>query len=246
MKESIINIPTQAGSVDTFLCHPERRAPWPGVLLFMDAPGIREELYDIARRIATVGYCVALPNLFYRHGHGTTCLPEATDESTAEFQRMMRLMQSLTSRMIVEDTGALLAFLDRQNLVKKPALGCVGYCMGGGFAVTAAAAYPERFSACASFYGVPLVTDQADSPHRAVAHMKSKAYFCFGEADVLTPKSDIDALRVALQAASVHYELEVYEGADHGFVFPQRAAYRKAHAEKHWERLFELFRDTIG
>jgi carboxymethylenebutenolidase len=246
MQEQIINIPTRAGSVDTFICHPERRGPWPGVLFFMDAPGIREELYDMVRRIATVGYYVILPNLFYRYGHRTTCGPKATDESSEDFKRMIELMLSVTSSMVVEDTGALLDFLERQHPVKKGPLGCVGYCMGGGFAVTAAASYSERFGAAASFHGVPLVTAQPDSPHRVVGKIKAQAYFCFGELDRLVPEKDVDTFQAALENTLVRYELEVYEGVDHGFVFPQRAAYQKASAEKHWERLFELFRGNIG
>lgn len=246
MQEDFINVPTAAGSVDTFLCRPERGGPHPGILFFMDAPGIREELYDMARRIACVGYSVVLPNLFYRHGHGTTCGPDATDESTPEFRRMMGLMQSLNNGMIAEDTRSLLDFVDHQRLVKAGALGCVGYCMGGAFAVTAAATFPDRFAACASFYGVPLVTDVADSAHRALDRMKARAYICFGEADALTPAKDREAFRAALETSGLRYEVEVYAGADHGFVFPARAAYHKAYAERHWERLFELFRSTLG
>ena len=246
MREKFLNIPTPAGSVDTFVCCPERGGPWPAVLFYMDAPGIREELYDMARRIATVGYYVVLPNFFYRHGHGTKPGPNAPDETSEDFKRMIELMLSVTNQMVVEDTGALLAFLDQEEAVKRAPIGCVGYCMGGAFAVTGASAYPERFSAAASFHGVPLVTDKPDSPHRAAKKLKARAYFCFGEKDALVPPKDIDAFRAALDAAPLRYELEVYEGADHGFVFPQRATYLKGHAERHWERLFELFRAALG
>jgi carboxymethylenebutenolidase len=118
--------------------------------------------------------------------------------------------------------------------------------MSGPFAVTAGANYPERFGAVASYHGVPMVTDQPDSPHLTVGRMKGQAYFGFGEVDPLTPKKDVDAFKSALEKTSLRYELEVHSGATHGFVFPERAGYHKEHAERHWERLFELLHRTIG
>src|SRR5260370_11675314 len=76
MKEQIIDIPTRDGAVETFVCHPERGGPYPPVLFLMDAPGIREELYDMARRLGTCGYYVLLPNLYYRAGKDTKYGPD--------------------------------------------------------------------------------------------------------------------------------------------------------------------------
>ena len=246
MIEQSLNIPTPSGSVDSFICYPERRRPAPGVIVYMDAPGIREELYDMARRIATVGYYVVLPNLYYRHGHGTTCGPSATDDTSEEHKRMYQLMFTLNNAMIAEDTGALLAFLDARPEVKRGAVGFVGYCMSGAFAVTAAARFAERFSAAASYHGVPLVTDKPDSPHRVAGQAKAELYFAFGEMDHLTPAKDVETLRAALEKTAVRHEIEMYEGGAHGFVFPQRASYHKANAERHWERLFDLFRRRLA
>ena len=41
-------------------------------------------------------------------------------------------------------------------------------------------------------------------------------------------------------------EIELYPGTSHGFAFPQRAAYDKPAAERHWERLITLFRRNLG
>ena len=68
MIERQLDIATKDGGMTTFITHPERDGPHPVVLFFMDAPGIREELRDMARRIASVGYYVMLPNLYYRSG----------------------------------------------------------------------------------------------------------------------------------------------------------------------------------
>ncbi|NDG49494.1 MAG: dienelactone hydrolase family protein, partial [Rhodospirillales bacterium] len=66
MIERQIHITTPDGQMSTFVCHPERNGPHPVLLFFMDAPGIREELRDMARRLAASGYYVLLPNLYYR------------------------------------------------------------------------------------------------------------------------------------------------------------------------------------
>jgi carboxymethylenebutenolidase len=246
MKETRVNVTTEGGSADTFICHPERGGPFPAVIFYMDAPGIREELYDMARRLASVGYYVMLPNLYYRHGHGTTCGPKCTEEGHADFRQMIDFMLSVTNAMIARDTGSFVAFLDKQPQVKKGPFGAVGYCMSGPFVVTAGASHPDRFGAVASFHGVPMVTDQPDSPHLTAGRMKAQAYFGFGEIDPLTPKKDVDAFKAAIDKTSLRHELEIYPGASHGFVFPDRAAYHKEHAERHWERVFELFKRTLG
>ena len=68
MMERTIDLVTPHGAMTTFICHPEREGPHPPILFYMDAPAIREELRDMARRLATVGYYVMLPNLYYRAG----------------------------------------------------------------------------------------------------------------------------------------------------------------------------------
>ena len=102
MIEKQVDIPTKAGSMDTFICHPERRGPWPGIIFYMDAPGIREELRDMARRLATVGYYVLLPNLYYRAGRGTALDTSALSEGSPERERMWSLMKSIGNESAME------------------------------------------------------------------------------------------------------------------------------------------------
>ena len=68
MREFETDIATADGALDCFVCHPDEGGPHPAVIIYMDAPGIREELRDMARRLGTAGYFVALPNLYYRTG----------------------------------------------------------------------------------------------------------------------------------------------------------------------------------
>ena len=66
MIEENIDIQTANGSMNTFVVFPEEDGPHPVVFFLMAAPGKRDELHDMARRLASVGYFVVLPNLYYR------------------------------------------------------------------------------------------------------------------------------------------------------------------------------------
>jgi carboxymethylenebutenolidase len=119
--------------------------------------------------------------------------------------------------------------------------------MSGQYAINLAARYPERVAAAASIYGVRLVTDQADSPHLAAQKAKAELYFACAEHDTYAPLEMVQALDASLKTSPAKAEVELYPGVHHGFAFPQRGAvYDKAAAERHWERLFALWRRTLG
>jgi carboxymethylenebutenolidase len=241
MIEQQIDIPTGDGRITTFIAHPEREGPFPVILLYMDAPGIREELRDMARRLGTSGYYVMLPNLYYRSGE-----MELGDLSGADARKQMfELMESLTIAKIMEDTEGLLAFAATQVAADTSRVGAVGYCMSGQYALSAAAHFPEQVKAAASIYGVRLVTDASDSPHLTAARAKAELYVGCAETDHWAPPEMVAALTAALAELPVEAEVEIYPGVDHGFAFPQRAVYDKAAAERHWERLLALYRRRL-
>ena len=231
--------------MSTFTCHPERGGPYPVILFYMDAPGIREELRDMARRLATAGYYVVLPNLYYRSGvMELGKLP--MDPEAPERKRMMELMESLSIAKIMDDTRSILTYLADQKASSSGAMGAVGYCMSGQYAINAAAHFPDRIAAAASIYGVRLITDKPDSPHLAVRRAKAELYFACAEIDRWMPLEQIEPLRKALKEADAVAEVEIYPRTEHGFAFPARPVYDKASAERHWERLFALFKRRLA
>jgi len=242
--EQTLEIPTKDGATTTFIAHPERDGPHPVVLFFMDAPAIREELRDMARRIASAGYYVMLPNLYYRKGVMELAdlppLPEA--EARA---RMFELMGSLTIALVMDDADALLNYADRDPAASKGKVATVGYCMSGQYAINFAARYPDRVGAAASIYGVQLVTDRPDSPHLAAQKAKGELYFACAEHDTYAPLEMVEALDQTVKSKNLKAEVELYPGVHHGFAFPQRAVYDKPAAERHWERLFSLWRRNL-
>ena len=246
MIEQTIDIATKDGATATFIVHPERDGPHPIVLFFMDAPAIREELRDMARRMASAGYYVMLPNLYYRKG-----VMELKDlpplEEKAARQRMFDLMGSITIPMIMDDADALLNYADRDPAAGKGKIGTVGYCMSGQYAINFAARYPDRVGGAASVYGVQLVTDRPDSPHLAAQKAGGELYFACAENDPYAPLEMVEALDQTVKSQNLNAEVELYPGVHHGFAFPQRGAvYDKPAAERHWERLFSLWRRTLS
>src|SRR4029079_5003134 len=176
MIDQQIDIATKDGKTTTFITHPERGGPFPVVLFYMDAPAIREARRDQARRLATSGYYVMLPNMYYRSGV-MEIGPIPPDPEAPERKRMFSFMNSINIPMVMEDTKALLAYADGQSAANTKIVGTVGYCMSGRYAVNAATHFPDRVKAAASIYGTHLATDQPDSPHLAAANTTAELYF---------------------------------------------------------------------
>lgn len=246
MIEETLDLVTKDGGMETFICRPERGGPFPAVFFLMDAPGIREELRDMVRRLATVGYYVLLPNLYYRAGRDAIYGPTVLEKGSPEHTRMRAVRTKMTIPPVMDDVAAMLAFVDRQGDVKKGPVGCHGYCMSGPYALAAAARYPDRVAAAASFYGTWLVSDAEESPHLTLGKSKGELYISCAEHDELAPLPMVEQLRGLFQQSGARGELELHPGVHHGFAFPQRWCYDKPAAERHWERLIALYRRRLG
>ena len=238
MIERQIDIATKDGKSQTFIVHPDRGGPHPVILFLMDAPAIREELRDMARRFASSGYYVMLPNLYYRAGVMELGPIEYEPESPWR-KKMAGLMNDLGIRHVMDDCEGMLAFADGDKAANAKSVGAVGYCMSGRFAVCAGGQFPDRVKATASIYGTLLVTGKDNSPHLIAKRSPAEFYFACAETDHWAPPEVIAALQKDLAGAKG--EVEVYMGAEHGFAFPLRRAYHKGAAEQHWERVLSLF-----
>ena len=236
MPEFHVDVATADGAMECFAVHPEGSGPFPAVIFYMDVPGIREELRDMCRRIAGEGYFALLPDMYYRDGKVRFDLSKGEEE----LQRMFAQGQKLTIEGIMDDTKGMLDYLDANPLVEGP-VGCIGHCMSGQYVVAAAGTFPEHIGAVASLYGVRIVTDQPNSPHRLANKITAELYLGFAEHDPYVEDFVIPDLREALDNAGVTYNLTVHEGTDHGFCFPQRPSYHEQAAETAWGIIFDMF-----
>jgi carboxymethylenebutenolidase len=239
MIEQHLDIQTPDGLMTSFVAHPDGGGPRPVALFLMDAPGKREELHDMVRRLASAGYFTIVSNLYYRE------VPAYNVFETGDMPRMFELMNNVSNAQAVADCRHMLTwaaqFPDHADVSK---VGVTGYCMSGPFALMAAAGIPE-VKAAASFHGVALAKDTPDSPHKTFGTTTAELYVGAAETDHYAPKEVIDAYESAAKAAGANAVVEWYPGTEHGFVFPQRPMYDKPSAERHWSRLHDLFRRNL-
>jgi carboxymethylenebutenolidase len=235
MQERYVNIDSAGGPMDTFIVHPDGDGPHPVVLFYMDAPAIREELYDMARRIAGEGYYVMLPDLFYRFG--TIRFPRRNEKSRAVWGACMA---NMSNAEVMDDTRAMLAHIDADPAARGGALGCIGFCMSGRLVTAAAATFPDRVAAVCSMYGVGIVTGKDDSPHFGVKDIKAECYFSFAETDGTVPSYVIPTLKAELDAHNTNYRLDIWPGTNHGFSFASRDIYDEAASEGSWIIFFDM------
>lgn len=240
MKEFHVDVTTPDGQMECFAAHPDGDGPFPAVILYMDVPGVREELRDFIRRIAEQGYFGLLPDMYYREGKLRFDLSKGEEE----LKKMFAAGSKLTNAMIMRDTGGMLDYLEKNPVVGGPT-GCIGYCMSGQFVVSAAGTFPDQIAAAASLYGVNIVTDKDDSPHLLADCIKGELYLGFAEEDPYVADNVIPDLEEALDKHGVNYTLEVHPGTEHGFCFPGRPSYVEPAAEQVWDTVFELYGRTL-
>ncbi|HEV7123579.1 MAG TPA: dienelactone hydrolase family protein [Rhodanobacter sp.] len=240
MKHQAISIQTPAGRCPTHVFTPDGKGPWPAVIVYMDALGIRPALMQIGERLAAGGYVALVPDLFYRYGAYGPLKPR--EVFAGDFRATVGpLMASTDNFKAAQDTAALLTYLDTRDDVAGNRIGAVGFCMGGGMAIVAAGTYPDRVAAVASFHGGRLATDEPASPHLMASKVRAELYVAVADNDGSCPPEMVERFEQALDGAGVRYRCEVYRGAAHGWMKPDFPVYDEAAAERGWSEMFALF-----
>jgi carboxymethylenebutenolidase len=245
------NIKTKDGECPSYVYRPESRGgrgagPWPGVLVFMDGLGIRPAMLELGAELATHGYVVLLPDLYYRSGPYEPMDPKVVFSDPEQRKILFeKFMSKATQANIMADTGAFLDYLASQPDVKPGRVGTTGYCMGGLMSLAAAGTYPDRIAATATYHGGRLATGAPDSPHLLAPKMKSRVYVAGASEDASFPDDMKARLEEALSRAGVDHKVETYP-AKHGWVFRDTPVYDEAAAKRHWETLLALFAGTLS
>ena len=252
--ETDVTIKTSDGTCDAAFLHPQGGSH-PGVLLWPDAFGLRPAMREMAKRLASQGYSILVPNPFYRVAKAPFSDASHFDfQNQADREKLKPLMESVTAPGHAEkDAVAYVAFLDAQKEVdKNKKIGTQGYCMGGPLVIKTAATVPDRIGAGASFHGGALVTDKPDSPHRLAPKIKTGMYFGIAANDDAKQPEAKDKLKEAFAEAHVPAEVEVYAGTLHGWCVPDMPEqngtpiYNKAAAERAWSKLLALYRANLA
>ncbi|UHQ54937.1 MULTISPECIES: dienelactone hydrolase family protein [Microbulbifer] len=243
--ESNVTVTTPDGKADCYFVHPAS-GRYPAVIMWPDIFGIRPAFREMGKRLAESGYTVLVVNPYYRTMQGQL-VPDGTRLIDAELRKAVwpearKQAGTLSPETCVTDGRAFMQFLDRQAAVdtgKKA--GTMGYCMTGSYTFRLAADMPERIGAGASFHGGRLVTDKEDSPHRLVPEIQAGFLVAIAENDDERQPEAKAVLREAFDDAGVQAEVEVYEGAMHGWCPPDSMAHNPKQAERAWEKMLALF-----
>lgn len=233
-------VPTPDGSCPATLHTPKGTGPWPGLVMYVDAGGVRDTMNDMAEKMAGYGYAVLLPDVFYRHGDWEPFDMQTVFSDQAQRTRLMSMVGSVTPDMIAADAGAFFDFLEQRPEVRGSRFGVFGYCMGGRTSMIVAGRQPDRVGAAGSFHGGGLVTDDPNSPQLLADKMNATVYVAGAENDASFTTEHAETLDKALTAAGVEHMVEFYP-AGHGFAVPDNPPYDKAADDRHWAALEKLF-----
>lgn len=250
LRREHVDVPTPDGTADAYLVQSEGDGPHPGVLVFMDAIGLRPRMEEMADRIAEQGYAVLAPNLFYRAGRAPVIADVVsrlqTEDRASVFAEIGPLIAAVTPELAARDTTAFVAFLDEQGGVAGGPLGTTGYCMGGALSLRAAAQLPDRVVAAASFHGGNLGPDDAAGPQHGASKIQAEVYAAHADQDPSMPPEQVQRLEQALTEAGVTFTSEIYAGAHHGFTMSDMPVHDAAAEQRHWDALLGLLARRLG
>jgi carboxymethylenebutenolidase len=246
MSRTDVSIPTPDGAARAYTFTPDGDGPWPAVIFFMDAPAIRPALFEMCERLASHGYFVLLPDMFWRAGpYEPIDIAEVFKDEAKRREVFGKLMATTDPERAMRDTSAFLDYLATQPNVKGEKVGVTGYCMGGGLALRAAGNFPDRVVAAGAFHGGRLATDAPDSPHLLAPKMKARVLVAGADEDAGFPPEQADRLKAALDDAGVQNEVTIYQSARHGYAPPDMPVYDREASERHWRELIGLLDGTL-
>ncbi len=225
-----------------FLARPVGDAPAPGIVMIPDVWGLSDLYRELARRLAEAGFAVLAMDLYHR-------------ERSVEIPDPGRWIRGLSDLEVLADVQAAI-----DHLVRGPAaghrIGVTGFCMGGQYAILAAAGC-TGLSAAVPFYGMlshehgllaPVPGETLDpvrkprSPLEAAAGVRCPMLALFGTEDAFIPVDDVRAFAAELAKAGAHHVVSLYAGAGHAFMNDTRPElYRPAIAREAWQRMLDWF-----
>lgn len=241
-----VRIKTPDGECDALFVHPTGGGAHPAVLMWPDILGLRPAFREMATRLAASGYAVLCINPYYRDAQAPVVQVGASfqDESTRE--KVMPMYRNLSAKTHQSDANAFVNWLDEQTAVDTGRkIGTMGYCMGGPIVMRTAAVAADRIGAACSYHGGGLVTDKPDSPHLLIPKMNAQFLIAVAENDDEREPNTKIALGDAFKEHGLDAEIEVYEGAMHGWCVLDSRVYNHDAAEKAWGRTLALFQRAL-
>jgi len=246
MAQRSVEVVTEDGKCPCSLHLPDGEGPWPAVIMYPDAGGLRDTFREMGERLASLGYVALVPDFYYHAGEYEPFDLRTAFSQPAERDRLMSLMGSVKPDIVVRDARSYVDYLTSLPETSGGAVGTTGYCMGGRLSLIVAGHLGDRVAAAASFHGGNIAAaDDPDSPHLQAGRMKATVYVGGATEDASFPPEQRDRLDQALTEAGVQHTIESYPAA-HGFAVPDNPTYDAAAAERHWEAMANLFSSSLG
>lgn len=248
MRTQRVDIKTPDGICDAYVAWPGNGS-FPAVILYPDVSGPRPSIYKMAEKLASHGYYVLLPNIFYRFKNAPLVnlkLPMKTDRAPDAVNSVLSRFRDFEPELAMKDAGYFLDFLKHQKNVRDGKIGVVGYSMGGALAIRMASRYPEQVAAAASFHAGNLASEAKDSPHLELNKIKADLYIAHADNDKSMPTSQIERLKETLEKAEISYTAELYVGALHGFAMEDLPAFSQMALDRHWQNLLDLLNRNLA
>ncbi len=246
MAQRTVEFEAADGICPASLSVPEGDGPWPAVLMYADAGGMRDTVRHLGERLSTLGYVVLVPDFYYRNGPYDPVDMRTAFSTKESAEKLMAMMQGYTVDMALRDAQAFADYLDSVPQKKPGGIGITGYCMGGRLSLLSAASLGARAAAAASFHGGNLAkADDPDSPHYKARAIKAAVYVAGAIEDPSFPEEQKALLEKSLSEAGVTHTIETYE-AHHGFAVPDNPSYDAAAAERHWRATEHFFGSVLG
>jgi carboxymethylenebutenolidase len=246
MTQRSVEIEAADGICPASLSIPDGEGPWPAIIMFPDAGGMRDTMREMGERLSGLGYVVLVPDFYYRNGPYAPVDMRTAFSTKQSMERIMGMMQGYTADMAVQDAGVFVGYLDSLAEKKPGGVGTTGYCMGGRLSLGAAGSLGERVAAAASFHGGNLAkADDPDSPHHKAGGIKGSVYVAGAIEDQYFTDEQKELLETSLSDAGVVHTIETYR-AHHGFAVPDNGSYDADAAERHWKAMEQFFGLALG
>lgn len=241
MTQHDVEVPTPDGVATASLHVPDGSGPWPAVVMYPDAMGLRAAHRDMAEQLAGLGYVTLVPDVYYRNAPWAPFDAGTAFGDPDERTRLFGLMGSLSPEVMAADARAFIDFLLARPETTGGPVGTTGYCMGGRTSLIVAERLGDAVGAAASFHGGGLaVQDNADSPHLRAGDITATVYVAGATDDQSFTDEQRELLETALTEAGVSHVIETYP-AHHGFAVPDNETFDEAAAARHWAALADLY-----
>jgi carboxymethylenebutenolidase len=216
LREDEVRVPAADGDIRSVVLSPVGDGPWPGVLLYTDIFQVTESTLRTARRLASAGFVVCVPEIYPRGALAGVAL----EFDDAGKQAGLAGAAATTTAQFDADRAAVLASLQQRSDITT--LSAVGFCLGGHLAFRAAS--DPRVAATVCFYPTGLhdgaLGADADAGSLArAAEIRGRLMIVFGSQDPHVPADARVQILSALYAAGLDdLELHVYSGGEHAFM----------------------------